>query len=171
MRFLGQSAVDFFVTYGWAIVVIAIAMGFMYYFVALPSASTPSHCVFSYFVSCKAMLVGSNSTNTIFSILVVNSQTFPIVGANVVFRTDTFGNVINDKPCIPVNAYSGNIILCNASVGYGIPVGSTVNGRIDFMVTACPSGNPGNCQPAQSVTYVGNFSEKVQPVSQSLSWP
>ncbi|MDE1823311.1 MAG: hypothetical protein KGH50_03220 [Candidatus Micrarchaeota archaeon] len=171
MRFLGQSAVDFFTTYGWAIVIIAMVMGFMYYFVALPSAVAPEQCIFNYFVTCKALLVGSNSTSTQFSILLVNAQTFPLIGANVVFKTDTLGTVLGNKPCIPVNAFAGNSILCNATATFVTPPGSTINGRIELNVTACPSGNPNNCQPAQKVTYVGNFSAKVQPVTGSLSWP
>lgn len=171
MRLLGQAALDFFVTYGWAIVVIAIVMGFMYFFVALPSSSAPDHCTFNYFVTCKAMAIGSNATNTTFSILMVNSQRYMLIGANIIIRTDVLGNFSNDYPCIPANAYSGNSILCNASSSYSIPVGSKVSGTIELLATVCPSGNPGNCQPAQNVTYIGNFSEKVQPVPHSLSWP
>ena len=52
MPFKAQSAFEFFVTYGWAVFIVVIIAGLLYYFSALPNLAVPQSCTFSSGVAC-----------------------------------------------------------------------------------------------------------------------
>lgn len=57
----GQAAMEFLMTYGWAILVVLIAIGALAYFGVLnPSRFLPSSCTLTPGLSCDAFLVNSS---------------------------------------------------------------------------------------------------------------
>ncbi len=58
----GQAAMEFLMTYGWAILVVLIVIGALAYFGVLsPSTILPEKCTFPVSISCSDFQVGSNS--------------------------------------------------------------------------------------------------------------
>ena len=44
----GQSALEYLITYGWAILIIAVVVSLLYFFVAVPSSVVPNSCCIPY---------------------------------------------------------------------------------------------------------------------------
>lgn len=77
----GQAALEFMMTYGWAILVILAAIGALSYFGVLnPSRFTPDTCLASSPFSCQGKPIMVNTTALAFSL--VNGQGYAITIGN-----------------------------------------------------------------------------------------
>ncbi len=77
----GQAAIEYLITYGWAILIIVAALGMLYFYVGVPMSIQPNTCDFVVGVSCSnynvAMVSGSKSTANV-SLMMENPQYYPI---------------------------------------------------------------------------------------------
>ena len=163
-----QAALEFMVTYGWALVIIAIVAGMFLYFLSLPQTLVPPGCSFPYGITCKGMIIGSNTmaANSI-NFVIINSQQYDLVGPTY-GTLNISGYGIANAVCVPANVVAGGTSLCSASLGKQIPVSSEVRGTITFISSICLLGNANNCQSSRQEEYAGNFSGYAGGVSSNL---
>lgn len=66
MKRNGQAAMEFVMTYGWAILAVLVSIGALTYFgVMNPSKYFPEKCLFSSGVNCKDYMIDQNTANSI----------------------------------------------------------------------------------------------------------
>ena len=110
----GQSAVEYLITYGWAILLAAISILILYVFVLAPSAIAPNTCSFVYGAYCQDMILGSNSISSKIALFLTNTQHYPIVNPQVSINISNIGTV-NGK-CLPNYVLPGGAIICNVTM-------------------------------------------------------
>jgi hypothetical protein len=71
-RIRSQSALEYMITYGWAILLVGVALGLVFYLVILSGNSTPTLCTAKSPYSCTAPTF-SSSSNTLSLSMVQNS--------------------------------------------------------------------------------------------------
>ena len=163
-----QSAFEFITTYGWAILILAIVIVMLYYFIGIPSTSVPNECKFIYGSNCQGIIATSLASSTKMTLVITNSQSYPIFNPLIKVATDSYGNL--SAACLPANALvnPGSEIICNVTIPQKISPGTTITGTIYLNITACPSGNINNCQPEQLQTYKGNIITRVTSQSYNI---
>jgi len=57
-----QSALEYLITYGWAILIIAVVISLLYLYVAVPKVIVPSTCSFLTGAVCQDMIFGTDTT-------------------------------------------------------------------------------------------------------------
>ena len=164
----GQSAFEFITTYGWAILILAVVIALLYYFIGIPSTSVPSKCQFLFGSNCQGIIATSMASSTKMTMIITNAQNYPIFNPLIKVATDSYGNL--SAACLPANALvnPGSEIICNVTIPEKISPGTTITGTIYLNITACPSGNIKNCQPEQLQTYKGNIITRVTSQSSNI---
>ncbi len=168
----GQSSLEFFVTYGWELLVIAVVLAAFAVFISIPSNVVPHTCTFALQLSCKGVEVGSNSLATVINLEAVNSQQYDLYNPSMYVNISQYGSA--NAICVPSNVISGADILCSVVLPKPIPVSQQIKATMIINSTACLSGTFGNCVAQQGETYIGNFSTAVSqytgnfPISISL---
>ncbi len=156
-----QSAFEFITTYGWAILILAVVIIMLYYFVSIPTTAVPNQCKFVYGTNCQGVVATSANGITKITMVMTNSQNFPIFNPQVRFATDSYGNL--SSTCLPSSniIQPGGEMICNMTVPVYVAPGTTITGTTYLSVTACPSGDENNCQPKQVQTYKGSIITRV----------
>ncbi len=156
-----QSAFEFITTYGWAILILAVVIAILYYFIGIPSTTVPNTCQFLFGSNCQGIVATSSASSTKMTMVITNAQNYPILNPLIKVATDSYGNL--SAACVPVNQLvnPGSEIICNVTIPQKISPGTTITGTIYLSVYSCPSGNMDNCQPKQLQTYKGNIITRV----------
>ncbi|MDE1860113.1 MAG: hypothetical protein KGH72_00150 [Candidatus Micrarchaeota archaeon] len=154
-----QSAMEFLVTYGWALIIVGIMVAFMFQYITAQSSFASRQCQFAYGVTCNGAFAYSNAMFTNVSVKLNNSQSYLVLNPNINVSIMNYGNYSGG--CRPAAAAEGNGITCNVIFNTQIKTGTVISGILYVNVTACPSNNKNSCQPPQMQTYVGNFSTQV----------
>ncbi|MGC9099216.1 MAG: hypothetical protein ACP5HW_01555, partial [Candidatus Micrarchaeia archaeon] len=68
-----QSAIEYLITYSWAILAVAIILSILYFFIYAPSAVAPNSCSFAYGAYCQDMVLGSNVTSSKVALFLTNT--------------------------------------------------------------------------------------------------
>ncbi len=154
-----QSATEYLVTYGWAILIVAAILGFLIYFVSAPSYLAPNTCNFVSGTTCKAFIFASNAQLSKIALVVSNAQSYPIVVSNMWINVS--GTAYPAK-CMPNFVLPGGSIICNATVPKPKSIGTLESGSIYINAKACPYANSSSCISNES--YLGKFSAHVSPM-------
>ena len=122
MRKKGQAAMEFLMTYGWAILVVLVAIGALAYFGVLsPDRFLPERCTGPAGLDCvdKASVVATGGANANFVEFVAkNNQGFPIIIKDLTAGA-LFGATVTGNTCTGVSdgADVGNIEASTAANG------------------------------------------------------
>jgi hypothetical protein len=108
----GQAAIEFLVTYGWAIMAAMVVIGALTYFgMTNPSTSLPDKCIFSNAFSCKDYQIQTDKTlgKSIVRLQMINSFGQTIYGNMTAECTNdnslSFSCTMNGNPSLPYPEY------------------------------------------------------------------
>ena len=91
-----QSALEFLLTYGWAILGSMAAIGALSYFlIANPATTTPGRCTFPAGLQC----MGSQYTSSNATLKIRNSLGQPIYSLRAVAADNSFNCSVSPSPC------------------------------------------------------------------------
>ena len=120
MRKRGQAALEFLMTYGWAILVVLVVIGALAYFGVLnPSILLPAKCTIGPGLNCKDFLVSSDSDGAGNSMIRFNFENG--LGADIVLTDMSIEGVGNNafgSACAALNLTStdcGGLVLSGAN--------------------------------------------------------
>jgi hypothetical protein len=156
---------EFLVTYGWAVLIIAVAISVVYIYFSFPQNAAPPTCSFTDGVMCNDFILGSNlSTHaTQIEMFIVNSQPYPIKYPEIYAGVSNLNSTIYS--CYPNFVLPGGSILCNAKLPVNTSLGQFISGTLYFNATSCTSPNDKTiamCTGGSNQTYIGNFAGKTQ---------
>ena len=101
----GQAAMEFLMTYGWAILVVLIAIGALAYFGVLnPSKFLPESCTIGPGIGCDDFKVQTTGAGTI---IVRNGM-----GDDLTAVTVSIGGDAADSGCVATNLADGGTLTC-----------------------------------------------------------
>ena len=161
-----QSAVEYLITYGWAILIIVLAVSLLYFYVLLPTLSTPNSCAFAMPISCQDIVLSTNTiTNTAnIIVLVTNSQQYPIQSPSLFASVN--GINTSRAACSPGFVTAGGVMVCQLSFPSQAGINGFVSGKLYLNASNC--GFAANyssvlsCTSYVKQTYVGTFTAHAQ---------
>ena len=148
----GQAAMEYLMTYGWAILVVLIALGALFY-LGVFNPTVPSTCQISAPFSCMDVLGKDGSPDTvtlkvgasgISSASIVPATGIQVNGANCVLSTPATGDIANAKN----NPMS---VICTSPA---VSKGDKFSGTVTIAYTTSTGG--------LSHTTIGQFSGTVE---------
>ena len=157
-----QSATEYLITYGLALLVVAVVAVVIYSHFALPQAA-PSSCVFSSYVTCKQVTIGSNSAGTQAVVLLSNSQSYSIESPSLTLNSSLTGLI--SSSCTPSFVLPGGLIECIFSSSKKLSINQLTSGNLYFTTTVCSGGTNGLCNAPLQQTYAGAFSTHITPTT------
>lgn len=162
-RIRGQSAIEYMVTYGWALLIIAIAFAMLLAFVTLPSRATPNECSFTSTVTCVDFILGSSSgRTTTMTINMTNSQQYPLLDPELVVEVN--GKNSSLTTCTPTYVQPQKEIYCSVTLPINTSQGTLLSGNLYLNITNCAlssnyisSGLQTDCTGAAEQTIIGHY--------------
>jgi len=158
----GQAALEFMMTYGWAILVVLAAIGALSYFGVLnPSRFTPETCLASSGFSCpgKPMV---NPTNITFSL--VNGLGYKVT---LSAENTTVSSTLVGYSCDPTN-----VQICNQGVTACTPAASKDiedGAGATVILTGCNFANANVVKGDVKFSYVNSQSKLVEDITVTVT--
>ena len=125
----GQAAMEFLMTYGWAILVVLVVIGALSYFGVLsPSTLLPEKCTFPVSVSCLDHSVAASSITIVLQNGAGRDMTVRSLDAVSDALGGAGGSGTSNNQCITALGASGQSIANGASVSFTLSTAVGVNG-------------------------------------------
>ncbi|MCL5430398.1 MAG: YncE family protein [Candidatus Marsarchaeota archaeon] len=157
-----QSAIEYLATYGWALLIIVIAIAMILLFITVPSGAASNACSFTTsIVKCNDFVLGSNtaSQTTTFAINITNMQQYPIENPTLV--VSILNNNYTVSTCAPQYVAAGGSILCYGSMPVSTSYGQLFSGSMYLGISNCALSsnyiNSGECSNPQGQTILGHY--------------
>ncbi len=160
-----QSAIEYMLSYSWAIIVVAVVFVLLYLFVFVPGTIAPNTCTFSNGANCQAIVFGSNSQSSSFAVLLSNNQQFAIINPVLYINTTQYG--VLTATCAPNLVLPGGAMICSNTISTTSSQGSLVYGKTILQAIPCPSKIYNQCTSGNVQNYAGTFSTHSQPILSS----
>jgi hypothetical protein len=156
----GQPAIEYLTTYGWALLIIAIAIAGIYLLTSSSQGTVQQMCSLQTGAACQDIVIGGTSSGSNAILLMTNSQSEPIV--NPVLEINASGNGASTAACTPNVVLPGGSAICNVNVPGTYANGQLIISKIYFSGVLCPSGNAITCAGGQPVTITGTATTQYQ---------
>ena len=156
-----QAAIEYLTTYGWAILIIAIMISFLYAFVFAPSFVVPQKCSLTSGAYCNDVVFGTSQGASRLVMLLSNTQQYPFSAPSVIVSVPESGNVSGS--CYPSYVLPGGVMVCNVTIPTGYAQGALVSGSMYLNGRSCVSGAE-ECAEAPYQTYAGTVVLHAQPL-------
>ncbi len=169
-----QSAFEYLVTYGWALLILALVLVILFYFTSVPSKVVPNTCQFTTGAFCEDIVLGSVATThaTVVAFIATNLRKYPVMNPTLT----TVQNGVNSTPvaCSPDFVLPGGAIFCEVNTQiksnpYQFVASSLYLSAVYCGFSATP-GTPAGCaNGGVRESYSGSFAGSTQPVSSASS--
>ncbi len=169
-----QSAFEYLVTYGWALLILALVLIILFYFTSVPSKVVPNTCQFTTGAFCEDIVLGSVATThaTVVAFIATNLRKYPVMNPTLT----TVQNGVNSTPvaCSPDFVLPGGAIFCEVNTQiksnpYQFVASSIYLSAVYCGFSATP-GTPAGCaNGGVRESYSGSFAGSTQPVSSASS--
>jgi hypothetical protein len=138
-----QSALEFLTTYAWAFLIMALFISVVVLLISIknPQEYSPSACYISPELVCSQSIFYTNSTSSVFAIMVVNN-----LGATLQFSQTPFMvyspyfNYSYPGNCLPSTLPKMGTAVCIVKIPKTYPVGSQINPNFKLTYSLCPTG-------------------------------
>ena len=159
---------EYMTTYGWAILLIAIMITLLYFYVTVPYAIAPNSCIFFIGASCNDMVFGTSLSHaTEIGLFLSNSQPYPILNPSLTASING-KNYTLANDCKPNYVLPGGEMICILPM----PISSSLNQFFagSFYLTAnycglaAISSSKSSCASAPVQTYLGRFTAHAEPL-------
>ncbi|MCL5440695.1 MAG: hypothetical protein M1448_02330 [Candidatus Marsarchaeota archaeon] len=165
-----QSAFEYLVTYGWALLILALVLVILFYFTSVPSKVVPNTCQFTTGAFCEDIVLGSVATThaTVVAFISTNMRKYPVMNPALTIVQ----NGVNSTPvaCSPDFVLPGGAIFCEVNTQiksnpYQFVASSIYLSAVYCGFSATP-GTPAGCaNGGVRESYSGSFAGSTQPVS------
>ena len=169
-----QSAMEYIIIWGSALVIVAIAIVLLYKFI--PSATSPVPILCNFVesgITCQDILAILNpvTANTVMVIEVINSGTSPISGLSTYVLS---ANQVKSQAaqCIPNYIVAGGTAICEINFPINAQPNELLTGKIYASFSSCAlttaKEQPGTCTGLEQ-TYLAAFTVPVAPSNGGLN--
>jgi hypothetical protein len=163
MALSAQSAVEYMVTYGWALILITIVLVIFYQFSQIPQRASSPTCEFQQGLYCEDVSIATNAQTSVttLTINVINEQSYYLSNPSIIVN---FNNVnLSPGGCSPSIWENGKPALCSVV----LPLSSNTLGQFVSAKLYLTAGNCAlaanylatkSCANAQNQIFVGAVS-------------
>jgi hypothetical protein len=171
-RIESQSSLEYFSTYGWALLLIAIVGVVIFAYSSTYYNIVPSTCSMQSGAACSDVVIGANSItgNVVASILFINKEQYPLAKPEVFFNIN--GTNTTATYCQPGFVLPGGAIVCITSISSNKFTNRFVAGGIYLNATNCGTiSNPYNAVECGAEgtrsTFAGSLVGHITPMTSS----
>jgi len=162
-----QSAMEYLMTYGWAVLLIAIIASLLYLYLGVPHVIVPTTCSFVTGAYCNDLVVGSNVTThaSTLAVFLTDTQPYPILNPKLFINVN--GVNTSAQTCKPNYVLPGGAIICQVQLPVQESLGASVSGKIYLNASYCglvSNYTPQGCASAPRQTYIGSFTSHTVPL-------
>jgi hypothetical protein len=156
----GQTAIEYLITYGWAIAALLLVLGILLFYSTSLSPSIPEKCIFPKEIICNNFYLSYNSSsaNWNFSINITNNLGFKanITNVTVFHEAGSFN--------IPVNKEldDGNSAFISGTGNFNIPLKDIVNLRVNIYYCVNDQQQQQCTINGEQLVIKGTITAKVQ---------
>lgn len=157
-----QSAMEYLVTYSWAILIITIVVAILYFYYSIPTQIVSNSCTFVNGAYCTDFIIGTNTAthNTTLGFFLTNLQSYPLVNPKMYAHVGNSNSIAYD--CSPHVVLPGGSMICVVNVSTSTSIGSFLSGSLYLNATNCGLSASSylathNCSKAVNQTYTGSF--------------
>ncbi len=158
----GQAATEFVIQYSWAILIIAVAVGVVYYISMSQQkyANSSTYCYISPEINCYQTSMQMNTTGTLFTTFITNQQDAPIILTSY-STAPTISGTYAPGVCNASVLQPGQTASCTSFSGNFLPsTGSQISPQLSLGYKLC---NNYICNPAtETQTFTTRGSAVVQ---------
>ncbi|MGC8652203.1 MAG: hypothetical protein ACP5UH_03060, partial [Candidatus Micrarchaeia archaeon] len=168
-----QSAMEYLVTYGWAILLVSIVIALLYLYVIVPKVVVPASCNFVSGAYCNDLVLGTNTIThaTELAVFLTNTQPYPMQNPQLYVKVNNITSTLGK--CSPNFVLPGGAIICNMTVPVSTSLGMFISGSIYLNATYCglaPNYTvTHSCANAPRQTYSGSFNAHAAPLVSTTS--
>lgn len=132
-----QSAIEFIITYGWALLILLVMIAVLYFYTTLPNTIVPSSCTFTTTLLCNEIIIGSNAlaNATYVTISATNLEPYAIEYPQLSFSLN--GQNSTEASCFPDIIQPGGTMTCTASITQRTTLFETVAGALVMNISDC----------------------------------
>ena len=169
-RSRAQSAVEYLVTYGWAMLLIGVVISLLYLYLIVPGVVASNSCSFLSGAYCVDLVLGSNVTthSSVMALFITNTQPYPIKDPSLYTSINGVNSTVSE--CKPDYVLAGGSMICSLPITQTTTLGQFLSGDLYLNATYCGlSSTPGTCVQAPNETYKGSFGTHAQPLVSTSS--
>lgn len=160
-----QASMEYMVIYGWAILIMAIIIGILYFYTNVPAQIVTNSCYFINGVYCNEIVFAANTIthNTIIAFSLTNSQQYALANVTTIARVNNANTT--KYSCYPSFVPPGGYIGCAANLTVNATLGTLLSGNLYVSATYC--GPSQNCSgsTSQNQIYKGSFTGHTQRIA------
>ncbi|MGC9190512.1 MAG: Kelch repeat-containing protein [Candidatus Micrarchaeia archaeon] len=164
--FKAQSAIEFVVSYSWAILIIAVVVVFAYLFYSMPNSIAPSSCSFESGLFCNDVILATNSVTHVTKLIVLFTNTQPYAITNSSIYSSIDGKNTTSSVCSPSYAAPGAQVFCTVQLPLNASFNEFESGSIYINASYCGVeggySSIGKCSIVQPEVYSGTFAAHAQ---------
>ncbi len=141
MRRSGQAAMEFLTTYGWAILVVLVAIGALAYFGVLnPSKYLPEKCLLTTGIGCRDFALQDNASRLVLRLTITNSIGTGMIikdgGMNATSKgSSTICALDGSSPGWTTTIAAGDSAPFTCAFGLGTSPGTGQQGKVSLDMT------------------------------------
>ena len=165
----GQSGFEYLSTYTWALLIITIVLGLLYFFTILPNAISPSYCSFQTSISCVDYIVGNIHSNTTLAFEISNLQEYPIYQPRILVNIGKTN--FTSGLCAYGQVPTGGSFLCSITLPkkFGVPNGQRLQADLYLVSQYCGTSHTyvsgGKCTNSTYEYYPGILTTTVHNIT------
>ena len=163
-----QSAMEYIIIWGTAIVIVTIAIALLYEFIPTITSTVPAMCSFTESsLTCQDIIAILNpaTSNTVILLEIINSGTSPISGLSV-YTSSADPIESQAAQCMPDYIVAGGTAICEIKFPINTQLNELLTGNIYASFSSCAlttaKEQPGTCTGLEQ-TYVAPFAVHVLP--------
>jgi YVTN family beta-propeller protein len=157
-----QAAMEYMMTYSWAILIIGVMIGLLYFFLTVPKTISPSSCLIETGLFCEDLNIGSYTSGgaTVATFYFVNQETYPLSVPQISVNFN--GINLTTGACYPSYVKEGGAFICQVNLTTKSSINQFASGSLYITVGECglvPSFlATKNCTNAPQQTLLGSYS-------------
>jgi len=158
----GQSAIEFLSIYGFSLIIIVVVAAFLYLYLTTAQNAPATQCTFSGYITCRDMVLGSNSIGTRAVFLFVNPQEYSIENPSAAINITGVG--FFSGGCNPNFILPGGAIECVINLNSEMATDQLTSGSAYLNATVCSQATLAGCAGPIAQSYGGSFTTHVSPL-------
>jgi YVTN family beta-propeller protein len=165
-----QAAMEYMMTYGWAIVILTVVISLLYFFLLIPKTITPSSCLVETGLTCQDLNLGSFTSGgaTVATFYFENEKTSAISNPQISMNYN--GINVTTGACYPKYVKNGGAFICQVNLTLKSQINEFISGGLYVTVADCGLLanflSTKNCTNAPTETLSGSYSGHTEaPIS------
>ncbi|MCL5433986.1 MAG: hypothetical protein M1538_03365 [Candidatus Marsarchaeota archaeon] len=168
-RVKSQSAIDFLITYSFALFILTIIISILFLFLNLPKTLFPTECKFYGNFDCFGATLIQQS-NGISALAILSTDTLPGIVNSINFNAIIGGQKSTSGSCLPTATKDGQYTYCIAEFNKKVILGNIYSIFFNISANYCPYSLNETCL-ANGNYLIAGMVEAIPSTQNAITYP